>query len=301
MMGDGCVLVRADAFAEVGGCERTLTPRAALLDLVLKLLARGRLVGFDPDCVLEAHSPSGDHVDARGEEPDAPRLRRRWGVDRASSLDGLWVSGHAPVSGTPPAVVTGHYPGEPDRALPPFVELGHRSYLGRGVRFLTWTSEERIRIGRYCSIAPNVTISCGGNHSTDLVSTYPFEVFFFGATHPTRTFRSTRDTMIGSDVWIGEGAAVSGGVHVGHGAVIGARSTVLEDVPPYAIVTGHPARVVRYRFSRPTIEALLRIAWWDWPEETIRAELEWFLGPIALFVARFDRAGGPRERVAVTP
>jgi carbonic anhydrase/acetyltransferase-like protein (isoleucine patch superfamily) len=107
--------------------------------------------------------------------------------------------------------------------------------------------------------------------------------------------------VIGSDVWIGEGAAVAGGVRVGHGAVIGARSTVLEDVPPYAIVTGHPAKIVRYRFSKPTIDALRRIAWWEWPEERIRAELEWFLGPIADFVARFDVEGEPGGRTPEAP
>jgi acetyltransferase-like isoleucine patch superfamily enzyme len=297
-IGDECLLVRARAFAEVGGFDSRFKARGALLDLCLKLFGRRHSIGYDETDVLTTESPEPDPAAIAR---DAALLKRRWGVERASSPDALWVSGRAPAAGSPPPPPSNHYAGEPDRAIPPFVELGHRSFVGRGTRFLTWTSEERIHIGPYCSLAPNVTIFCGGNHSTDLASTYAFEFFFFATTHPTRSFRSTRDTIIGADVWIGEGAMVSGGVHVGHGAVIGARSTVLEDVPPYAIVTGHPAKVVRFRFSQPTIDALLRIAWWEWPEETIKAELEWFLGPINEFVARFDVKGESRGRVVDAP
>ena len=97
--------------------------------------------------------------------------------------------------------------------------------------------------------------------------------------------------MIGHDVWVGDGAVIGGGVHVGDGAVIATRAVVFADVPPYAIVAGNPARVLRYRFSRPAVEALLRIRWWDWPEDEIRRRLEWFFAPVQQFVERFDGEG----------
>ena len=124
--------------------------------------------------------------------------------------------------------------------------------------------------------------------STDTVSTYPFENRFFGAPNPTRSSRTTRDTVVGSDVWVGDGVVIGGGVQVGHGAVLATGSVIFSDVPPYAIVAGNPAKVLRYRFSNPTVAALLRIAWWDWPEEELRRNVEWFFRPVAEFAAHFD-------------
>ena len=73
------------------------------------------------------------------------------------------------------------------------------------------------------------------------------------------------DTIVGHDVWLGYSALVLPGVRIGHGAVVAAASVVARDVPPYAIVAGNPARVVRSRFSEEDVERLLRAAWWDWP------------------------------------
>jgi virginiamycin A acetyltransferase len=176
-----------------------------------------------------------------------------------------------------------------DSGLAGDVEVGQRTYYDpKGVRFITWIPGERIVIGKYCSIANGVTIFSGGGHRTDSVSTYPFDNFFFGRKNPTRTYQTTGKTVVGNDVWIGYGAHISGGVQIGHGAVIGTRAAVFSDVPSYGIVVGNPARLVRYRFSRPLVERLLRIAWWDWPEDTVRENLEWFYRPIGEFVARFD-------------
>ncbi|MFN8586517.1 MAG: hypothetical protein U0704_01860 [Candidatus Eisenbacteria bacterium] len=289
VLGDGCLFVRAAAFAEVGGFDPALGARAALLDLCLRLVARGRRIGHQPASLFlgrhAAPAPASLAADSRV-------LRRRWGVEHGTSEDALWVDGREGMSARPAARV-GCFCDDPERRLPPFVEVGHGTYFVSGTRFLTWTAEERVAIGNWCSFARDVTIFAGGGHSTDTVSTYPFEAKLFGATHPTRSNRSTRDTRIGHDVWVGDGAVIGGGVHVGDGAVIATGSVVMSDVPAYAIVAGNPAQVLRYRFSRRTVEALLRIRWWEWPEDLVRDRLEWFFQPIGRFVARFD--GEERE------
>jgi len=127
-----------------------------------------------------------------------------------------------------------------------------------------------VRIGAFVSIALDVVLLDGGNHRTDWVSTYPFRARFglpgaYADGHP----RSKGDVLIGNDVWIGRGARVQSGVTIGDGAVVGGYSVVTKDVRPYAIVAGNPAREIRRRFSDEQIDALLRIAWWNWPLERV--------------------------------
>ncbi|MEA2860829.1 MAG: hypothetical protein QOC72_2868 [Methylobacteriaceae bacterium] len=164
--------------------------------------------------------------------------------------------------------------------------IGRGTYWGLNTRFVTFLESERVVIGRYCSIADNVTIASGGEHWTSTVSTWPFDNFITGLPNPTRTYRPIPDTVIGSDVWIGFGAHIVGGSRVGHGAVIGARAVVMGDVPPYAIVAGNRAEVIRHRFSADIIEALLAIAWWEWPPARIAENLDMFYGDIDSFIAK---------------
>jgi virginiamycin A acetyltransferase len=112
----------------------------------------------------------------------------------------------------------------------------------------------------------------GANHADLGPSTFPFGIFgppwdltmdlVMGA--PSRG-----DTVIGNDVWLGYQALVLPGVTIGHGAVVAAASVVASDVPPYAIVGGNPARVIRRRYEDDDVERLLRAAWWDWPVELV--------------------------------
>ena len=130
--------------------------------------------------------------------------------------------------------------------------------------------QNRVIIGKFCSIADEVTIFAGGNHRIDWVSTYPLRAMFdlpgkYHDGHPA----SNGDVNIGSDVWIGYGATILSGVKIGHGAVIGARSLVSKDVPPYTIAAGNPAILIRERFNQTQIAKLLEIAWWDWSLEKI--------------------------------
>ena len=150
------------------------------------------------------------------------------------------------------------------------LEVGRHTYGGPKV-WIYAGSERKAVIGAYCSIAPDVEIITGGIHSTDWVSTYPFRIQWKmdGALQdgmPT----SNGDVVVGNDVWIGSGAMILSGVTIGHGSVVAARSVVTKDVPPYAIVGGCPAKVLKYRFSPEAIAKLLAIQWWNWPEEEVR-------------------------------
>lgn len=128
---------------------------------------------------------------------------------------------------------------------------------------------ERLIIGNYCSLTGTYVL--GGQHAPDRVTTYPHRINWRMEGAFTDGFPTpTGDTIIGSDVWICTNAIVLGGVTVGDGAIVAAGAVVTKDVPPYAIVGGNPAKVIRYRFDEAEREELLRIRWWDWPEEEIR-------------------------------
>ena len=140
-------------------------------------------------------------------------------------------------------------------------------------RILSWGENCLLKIGMYCSISTNVTIFLGGEHNTDWVSTYPFNKIFQEARviegHP----KTKGDVIIGNDVWVGEGVTILSGVTIGDGAVIGARTVVTKDVPPYAIFAGNPAKIIRYRFDEEIIKELLKIQWWNWPNDKVLQEL----------------------------
>lgn len=115
-----------------------------------------------------------------------------------------------------------------------------------------------LSIGNYCSIASNVTFLLGGNHALDNISTYPFKHYFFRGTDYCEAI-SKGDIVIADDVWIGVNATILSGVNVGQGAVITAGAVVVSDVPPYAVVGGVPAKVLKYRFSADIIADAVKI------------------------------------------
>lgn len=158
----------------------------------------------------------------------------------------------------------------------PQIEIGEYTYyhdfddpLGfeRNVKYCFPFIGDRLIIGRFCSIASGATfVMNGGNHLVDTVSSFPFAIFGGGwADAMPSAWPHRGDLVVGNDVWIGTDATLMPGVKVGDGAVVAAKSVVASDVPPYAIVAGNPARVVRLRHSEGDIARLLAIRWWDWP------------------------------------
>jgi len=133
-------------------------------------------------------------------------------------------------------------------------------------------------IGRFCSIAYNVKIGLG-NHPIQWASTHPFAYDKkYGFLHESITFdeKIIRPCIIGNDVWIGANAIILAGVQIGDGAIIGANSVVTKDVEPYSIVIGNPAKLHRYRFDEDIRVNLLKIKWWDWDDELIKANINLF-------------------------
>jgi virginiamycin A acetyltransferase len=118
----------------------------------------------------------------------------------------------------------------------------------------------------------------GANHAMGGFSTYPFNIFGGGweqGFDPADWQTGYRgDTIVGHDVWIGTEAMIMPGVTIGHGAIVAARAVVASDVPPYTIVGGNPAQPIRPRFDTATIDALLDIAWWNWPAAKIGSALD---------------------------
>lgn len=177
-----------------------------------------------------------------------------------------------------------------ERCAVEYAEIGDASYLGHDCQVADAT------IGKFCAIAAHVRIG-PPNHPMERPSLHRFtycpeyydatkrrDAAFFAARRAART-------TIGNDVWIGHGVTVLAGVTVGDGAVLAAGAVVAKDVPPYAIVGGVPARVIRDRFPRAIAERLHRIAWWDWPFELVMERLADFQSDdVAAFCDRWDGA-----------
>jgi len=168
--------------------------------------------------------------------------------------------------------------------------IGKHTYYAKDLQLRTWEPDEKIIIGKYCSIADKVIICTGGQHRRDLVSTFPFDVLIQKSDGPkSLTYQNTKNTEIKNDVWIGTGAMILGGVQIGSGAVIGAGAVVSQDVPDYAVVGGNPAQVLRYRFSKGLVEELLELAWWEWEEQFLKDNITWFYKPVVEFVNHFKK------------
>ena len=195
--------------------------------------------------------------------PDPETLHPMPGFPRIVALRPL-AKGRANVSVGPYS-----YYDDPDAATAFFDRnvLHHFDFVG-----------DRLVIGPFCAFATGCRIVMNGaNHAMGGFSTYPFNIFGAGweaGFDPAAWEAEMRgDTVIGADVWVGAEAWILPGVTIGAGAIVAAKAVVSRDVAPFAVVAGNPAREVRRRFDDATVEALLEIAWWDWPAGKITRNL----------------------------
>lgn len=171
------------------------------------------------------------------------------------------------------------------------------AFIGEGTVIGRSTKLPCCKIGRFCSIASDVRVVIG-THPLHFVSTYP--AFFHTVNnYPLGKGNAEFNEIlkcpngyyanIGNDVWIGEHVIIKGGVTIGDGAVIGMGAVVTKDVPPYAIVGGVPAKLIKYRFEENIIEELLAIKWWEWPLGQIQKYREEFTD-VSSFLNKFRKA-----------
>ncbi len=140
-------------------------------------------------------------------------------------------------------------------------------------------NKDNLIIGKYCSIACGAKfIFTSANHTMRSISTYPFPIFFdewdLNIGDITKAWDNKGDIVIGNDVWIGYEAVIMPGVTIGDGAIVGTRAVVTKDVPPYTVVGGTPAHIIKKRFDDETIERLLQIKWWNWEDEKVKSHIQ---------------------------
>lgn len=156
-----------------------------------------------------------------------------------------------------------------------------RSRIGRYTYTGIDTLIRSATVGKYCSISWNVSIG-GGDHGKNGLTTLTRERFLFLDDAPADQRKAAADERVaalptctmGNDVWVAAGAIINNGVTIGDGAIIGAGAVVNRDVPPYAVVVGVPAKVLKQRFADDVSEALLLLKWWDWPVDLVRANMD---------------------------
>lgn len=154
--------------------------------------------------------------------------------------------------------------------------LGDWSRVGSNCHFNNKLMSS-ITIGKFCIFASNTELWNVG-HNTSNITTFPLNEHLKLMSSKYCDYLSRGDIVIGNDVWIGRSVTIPKGLTIGDGAVVGANSVLTCDVPPYAIVAGVPAKIIKYRFEASKISKLLRMKWWNWDIEKIRSNIRFFQG-----------------------
>lgn len=189
-----------------------------------------------------------------------PRKQDKWTVYLKSVVD-------------KPNIVIGDYTFYND------FENDPRDFQKNNVLYQYPINNDKLIIGKFCSIGCGAKfLLTSANHTQKSLSTFPFPIFYeeweLDLKQVTQAWDNKGDIVIGNDVWIGYQAVIMSGVHIGDGAIIGARAVVTKDVSPYSIVGGVPAHFIKKRFDEQTIEKLLKLRFWDWPNQRIKENID---------------------------
>lgn len=157
------------------------------------------------------------------------------------------------------------------------LHAGRGTYFDRTINIFSWSDRYHINVGKYVSIGRDCNFFLHANHRIDWITTSSqlwgpvtdeIANMHMEMGHPI----CNGDINVGSDVWIGAKSTIMSGIKINDGAVVGAGSVVTKDVPPFAIVGGNPAQIIKFRFSPEQIIDLMNIKWWDWEEDKIKKE-----------------------------
>lgn len=170
--------------------------------------------------------------------------------------------------------------------------IGKHTYGGQDIQIHSWGEGSSVIIGSFCSISSGCEIILGGNHRSDWLTTFPFsskldvwpnskniafikphEKAIMNQINRNPSHYSNGNVVIGNDVWIGRNVTIMSGVTIGDGSVVATNSHVVKNVEAYSIVGGNPAKLIKYRFDKETIDKLCALKWWEWDDEKINEML----------------------------